>query len=228
MTRGGEEVTVVWWMHACIELIYRGKHLFIDPHDGGSIGVGVPKPPRRADYVLVTHNHYDHNAAETVAKPDAQVVMEREGVFQLGPFQVKGLKLPHDEFNGSLRGWVTAYMVEAGGLRLLHLGDIGAWPREDELEAMRGVDVVFVPAGDVYTLPVPKAVKLVEEIGARIVVPIHYWLPGIHLPLEPLDRFLSEARRMARVRLDTNEFRVSRDTLPERQTLVVPAPPRRG
>lgn len=222
----GEEIGIAWWMHACIELIYEGSHLFIDPHDGGSIGVGVPKPPKRADYVLITHEHYDHNAAETIARDGARIVRERTGSFRLGPYHVTGLRVPHDEFNGSMRGWVTAYLIEAGGLRLLHLGDIGGWPSEDVLEAMRGVDVVFVPAGDVYTLPVRKAVRLVEEIGARIVVPIHYWLPGIHLPLEPLDKFISEARRMKRVRLETNEFTVSRENLPETQTLVIPSPPR--
>ncbi|HID80280.1 MAG TPA: hypothetical protein EYP48_00995 [Ignisphaera sp.] len=37
----GKVIEVRWWGHACVEIVYAGKRLMIDPHDGGSLGVYV-------------------------------------------------------------------------------------------------------------------------------------------------------------------------------------------
>jgi L-ascorbate metabolism protein UlaG (beta-lactamase superfamily) len=214
-------VLVRWWGHACFEIAYEGRVLVIDPHDGGSLGVGIEPPRVRADYVLVTHNHYDHNAVDVVRRDGTVVVSEREGDFQLGPYRVRGVKLPHDEFEGRLRGHVVAYRVEAGGLAILHLSDLGRKLRVEEAEKLKPVDVVLLPAGGVYTLHPRQALESAELLEARLVIPMHYWVPGIHLPLEPIDTLLRYAKKWRVVRLDTNELEVSREELPEQRTIVV-------
>ena len=218
---------IAWWLHACFELEYEGRRLLIDPHDGGSLGVGFQPPRVRPDYVLVTHEHYDHNAVEVV-EGQPQVVRERVGEFELPPFRVRGVRLPHDEFNGRLRGHVVAYRVEAGGLAVVHLSDLGRPLTREEAEQLKPVHVALVPAGGVYTLHPRQALETASLLEARVVVPMHYWLPGMQLPLEPLDTFLRYAKKWRVVRLDTNSFEVSVEELPEQPTIVVPSPPGRG
>ena len=123
-----------WWLHACFELESAGKKLVVDPHDGGSLGVGFAAPRVTADYVLVTHEHYDHNAVEKVSDERTVVVREKTGEFALGPFRVKGVRLPHDEFNGRIRGFVTVYRIEAEGISVVHLSDLGRVPSEEEAD----------------------------------------------------------------------------------------------
>ncbi len=215
-----------WWGHACFELDYEGRVLVIDPHDGGSLGVGFEPPKVKADYVLVTHEHYDHNAVDVVAGPDTVIIREKVGEFNLGPFRVKGVKLPHDEFEGKLRGHVVAYRIEAGEIVLVHLSDLGRKLRDGEVSEIGNVDVALVPAGNVYTLHPKQALEVAEALGARVVIPMHYWLPGMHLPLEPLDVLLRYAKKWKVVRLDTSELSLSsKSELPEERTIAVLAPP---
>ncbi len=221
-------VTLRWHGHACFEIVYEGRSLLIDPHDGGSLGVGFEPPRARPDYVLVSHEHYDHNAVEPFAAAGARVVREKTGVFTLEPFRVKGVRLPHDEFEGRLRGHVVAYRVEAGSLVIVHLSDLGRRLEEREVEELKPVDVALVPAGGVYTLHPRQALESAEALGARVVVPMHYWLPGMHLPLEPLDSFLRYAKRWRVVRLESSSIVLSRDELPEERSILVLQPPRRG
>ncbi len=200
----------------------------IDPHDGASIGLDFPPPPRNPHYILVTHKHFDHNAVDVVrGESTREVVVEKVGEFTLGPFRVRGVKLPHDEFKGKYRGFVVAYRVEVGGLSFTHLSDAGVPPDEEEAEVLRA-DVVFVPAGGVYTMHPREAAEVLDALGARIGVPIHYWLPGYFLPLDPLDEFLSVVRKKRRVvRLESNSFTISRDALPGEPSVYIPVAPRR-
>jgi len=224
--RSVSAVTIKWHGHACFEIIYEGKRLLIDPHDGGSLGVGFAPPKAEPDYVLVSHEHYDHNAVEVVAKRrDTVVIRGRLGDFVLGPFRVRGVRLPHDEFGGRLRGFVVAYRVEAGGVAVTHLSDLGRPLEEGEAEHLRA-DVALVPAGGVYTLHPRRALEAAEAIGARVVVPMHYWVPGMQLPLEPLDEFLRYAKKWRVVRLEETSFTLEPDGLPERRTIVVLRYPR--
>jgi L-ascorbate metabolism protein UlaG (beta-lactamase superfamily) len=220
-------VRLRWHGHACFEIVYEGRSLLIDPHDGGSLGVGFSPPKATPDYILVTHEHYDHNAVEAVKpeKGDVVVVRERVGEFQLGPFHVTGVRLPHDEFGGRLRGFVVAYRVQVGDVTITHLSDLGRPLEPGEAEKLKA-DVALVPAGGVYTLHPRQALESAQALGARVVIPMHYWLPGMQLPLEPLDELLRYAKKWRVVRTGSNEVELSRDELPEDNVLLVLEPPR--
>ena len=219
-------LTLRWHGHACFELRYGDRSLLIDPHDGGSLGVGFTPPAAEPDYVLVTHEHYDHNAVEAVTRGrgGVEVVRERVGDFQLGPFRVRGVRLPHDEFGGRLRGFVVAYRVEAGGVAVTHLSDLGRPLEPGEAEKL-AADVALVPAGGVYTLHPRQALEAARLIGARVVVPMHYWLPGMQLPLEPLDEMLRYAKKWRVVRLEDAALELAKEELPDEPTVAVLQPP---
>ncbi len=228
MLLASERVLLKWHGHACFEIIYGGKSLLIDPHDGGSLGVGFEPPRARPDYVLVTHEHYDHNAVGVVAGPETVVVRERVGVFSLGPFRVKGVRLPHDEFGGRIRGFVVAYRIEAGGVSIVHLSDLGRRLEEGEARELGPTDIVLAPVGGVYTLHPRAALESSELLGARVLVPMHYWLPGMQLPLEPLDEVLRFAKKWRVVRHTESWIGLGPEELPPREerVLLILKPPR--
>ncbi|MEB3860372.1 MAG: MBL fold metallo-hydrolase [Desulfurococcales archaeon] len=203
--------------HSYFLLRVKGKLVAVDPHDGGSIN--VPTCRVGADYVLVTHDHYDHNAVEVAMGRDTRVYRQRLGSFALDDIHVRGVRVYHDKSGGRLRGWVAAYIIDSGDLKLAHLGDIGD-PAPDTLGELRGADVVFLPVGGVYTIDAQEAWELVEELKPRIAVPMHYWIKGSTLPLDPLDRFLNIARA-PRIVVETGRATISRETLPEKTSIMV-------
>ena len=216
-------VEIEYCGHSYFILRVGERIIAIDPHDGGSIN--LPTCRIQADYVLVTHEHYDHNAVEIAGGREARVYSQRLGEFKLDEILVRGVKVYHDKSKGRLRGWVAAYIINAGNLRLAHMGDLGEIPGEG-LEEFRGLDVMFVPVGGVYTIDAYEAWELVEELKPRIVVPMHYWIKGSTLPLDPLDKFLNIARA-PRIIVETGRTVVRREDLPEKTSImVVRYPPR--
>ncbi|HIC99063.1 MAG TPA: hypothetical protein EYP08_05365, partial [Pyrodictiaceae archaeon] len=143
----------------------------------------------------------------------------------LPPFEVEGVKVPHDEWGGKLRGEVVAYIVRVGDLHFVHLGDIGGRPSEETIGKLHGAHVVFAPAGGVYTLHPKQVLELAREIDANVLIPIHYWLPGIQLPLEPLDTLLRYAKKWRVVHHESNTIMLSLDELPAQPTILVLKPP---
>ncbi|MCE4613149.1 MAG: MBL fold metallo-hydrolase [Desulfurococcales archaeon] len=203
--------------HSYFVIRAKGVTIAVDPHDGGSIN--VPTCRIQADYILVTHEHYDHNAVEVAGGREARIYSQRLGEFRLGEIPVKGVKVYHDKSKGKLRGWVAAYIIDAGDLRLAHMGDLGEIP-EESIEEFKGLEVIFLPVGGVYTIDAYEAWGLVEELRPRIVVPMHYWIKGSTLPLDPLDRFLNIARA-PRIIIETGRTTLSRGELPEKTSIMV-------
>ncbi len=205
-----------WHGHACFEVVdSSGFTIALDPHDGYSIGL---KPPSfKADAVLITHEHFDHNAYSIVAKPGAERHSMREGGFLVGgKYRVTGLKLYHDKVRGRRRGEVVVYRVEVEGVSILHLGDLGHVPSDTVLAPLKPVDVVLVPVGGTFTIDPREAIEVLKTLDPRVAIPMHYWVKGVNLPLLPVDVFVELARESYEVTaLEANELRLVPEELQE-------------
>ena|SRR3989338_1810196 len=182
---------IVWKGQACFFLAAsRGKQeqvrIVIDPYEES---IGLKPPQVEADMVLVTHDHFDHNNAKAVR--GEPMVISGPGEYELKDVFIKGIASWHDNAEGKDRGKNTMYVIEAEGLRLCHLGDIG----QDELSAEQvgqigNVDILFIPVGGTYTVAAKGAAKIISQIEPRMVIPMHYALPRLKVKLEPVDEFL--------------------------------------
>ncbi|MBR3409950.1 MAG: MBL fold metallo-hydrolase [Candidatus Methanomethylophilaceae archaeon] len=176
-----------WHGHACFEF-ENGEHtVVIDPHDGRSLGI---KPPAAsADIVLMTHEHYDHRAA-WIINGNHEDVMAREGRFSVKGLEVEGFRTFHDTTGGSERGMNTVYLFEMDGLRICHCGDLGCIPGDDIISRIKGVDILMVPTGEVFTMEMRDVRRFIELVNPTITVPMHYRVGGLTLPISTIDDFL--------------------------------------
>ena len=95
--------------HACFEL--RGSRVTVvfDPFGG----IGMPEPKAKADIVLCSHSHRDHNNVAPVLKRGGTVLEGFTGpytYFQGVPIQ--GIATFHDTVEGSQRGRNSIYVFE--------------------------------------------------------------------------------------------------------------------
>lgn len=210
-------VLVTWHGHACVELkASTGFTVVFDPHDGVSLGI---KPPSvKADLVLVSHDHFDHNATHIVAKPGAKVLKMNYGEVVVGDVRVRGFKSYHDKSRGAERGLNTIYMVEIEGFKVVHLGDLGDRPDDDTMREVGGAHLLITPVGGRYTIGPGEAWSLVEELKPVNVMPIHYRIPGLKLPIQPVDDFLKLVKGYNVVRLDKSSFNLGE----YRNSVIVP------
>ena len=108
-----EQLTLRWHGHACFSLTCRDFTVVLDPYADHYVR-GLSPLRLAADLVLCSHTqHDDHNAAGLVSP--------RTG--HANPFRVTEIPTFHDPEGGRLRGKNTIHLLEAGGLRVAHMGD---------------------------------------------------------------------------------------------------------
>ena len=209
---------IVWHGHACFE-VHDKLTVVMDPHDGKSLGI---KPPAvKADIVLVSHDHFDHNCTR-VLKGDFTVVRE-PGRHDVKGVKILGIEAAHDEQGGLKRGKVVMFKFQLGGVEFCHCGDLGQTLSPKQLESLGKIDVLFLPVGNVFTINANQAQRLVSVLRPAVAVPMHYRYGGLSLSIQPVEPFL-EAAPKDMVRRVGNEVEFVKEELPEETEIWVFSP----
>lgn len=157
--------------------------------------LGINDDVHDADYILITHDHYDHFSPEDiekVAKSDSILVVPermqgkaqevagivgrietvKPGVYR----EMNGLEFETvpaynilKAFHPKSAGWV-GYILRIDGRRIYIAGDTDATKEAKEVKC----DIALVPIGGTYTMDAKKAAELVNAIRPDVAIPTHY------------------------------------------------------
>jgi L-ascorbate metabolism protein UlaG (beta-lactamase superfamily) len=94
---------------------------------------------------------------------------------------------------GEKRGENIVFLFTMEDIRFCHLGDLGHILNEKQIQLLQSVDILFIPIGGTYTLDGKKAWDVIKKINPLIIIPMHYKIEGLSLPIAPLDDFISYA-----------------------------------
>lgn len=180
-----------------------GTNLVIDPFFTDNPGFTGSVDDIEADFILVTHGHYDHVA-------DLVGLAERTGATCIATFEIatflenQGLNVSPQHIGGGVQypfGYVKLTAALHGGMvnlpgaesfttlpagilinfgsgqRLHHAGDTGLLM---DMQLLKGkVDVAILPIGDRFTMGPEDAVTAVDFIEPKVVIPCHFdtWPP---------------------------------------------------
>jgi L-ascorbate metabolism protein UlaG (beta-lactamase superfamily) len=211
---------ITWLGHSCflIETAI-GTRLIIDPYLSGSYNGDVAYGPvaEAADAVLVTHQHPDHNAVQSVLG-DPRILIEPETA-NVGNVEVRGVPVFHDERRGKDRGTNTIIVMRTEGLNVVHLGDLGHELDDQTVEAIGPVDVALVPVGGYFTIDAEGAARVVDKLAPKIAIPMHFKTDSIAFSIAPVDDFIADKPHVQRPGSSTLEL--SRESLPAETTIVL-------
>ena len=107
-------------------------------------------------------------------------------------------------------------------MTICHLGDLGHIPSQDQVEQLNDIDVLLVPIGGHVTLTGARAAEVVNILEPRIVIPMHYKVPGLKAKIENASRFLKEMAVETPERLDS--LRITKGQLPEQTRVALLEP----
>ena len=174
--------------HSTIKINKSNKIIYIDPNN-------IKNGLNDADYIFITHNHYDHFSEVDIkkVKNNETIIIITEDLYtntlKLGfngmniitvkpneNYQVDGIKFStisayntNKTFHPKENEWV-GYIIELENSKYYIAGDTDITDENKKVKC----DVAFVPVGGTYTMDFKEAAHLINEIKPKIAVPIHY------------------------------------------------------
>ena len=183
---------------SCITIENGDHKIIIDPFLTGNPLAGAKQEDIECSHVLLTHGHGDHfgDTIEIAKRNDATVI----ATYELASFcGSKGLKFhlmhiggAHDFDFGRVKltiahhgggfgqnaeiytGPPVGFLITMGGKTVYNAGDTGLFYDMKLIGEMNQIDLAFLPIGDNFTMGIDDAVKAVEFLKPRKVVPVHY------------------------------------------------------
>lgn len=208
---------IYWYGQACFKLKGKTTSIIIDPYDPEFTGLKVPRD-FEADIVIKTHDHKDHNNLSAVTGEPIRV--EGPGEYEIKGASIVGVSVFHDNEQGTQRGGNTVYNIQLDGLNIVHLGDLGHKLSEEQVDQIGSCDILMVPVGGTFTIDATVAAEVVSQLEPQVIIPMHYMVPGLKFPLDPVDNFLKEMGLESPEAL--NKLSITKDKLPpEPQVLVL-------
>ncbi len=199
-------VRVKYLGHAAVYVEGEGLRGLIDPFlSGNPKASSAPGDYEEISHIFVTHGHGDHlgdsleiakrTGATLISNYDLCFLLDKEGI-SMHPMHIGGrFRFPFGSVkmtpalhgSGVERGGQLLYGGVAGGflieveeMKMYHAGDTGL-TLDMQLLREENVDVAFLPIGGNFVMDVDDAVRAVDFIRPRKVVPIHYdTFPVIH------------------------------------------------
>lgn len=175
---------ITWIEHASFRITLEGKLIYIDPWN-----VKKAYPP--ADFILITHDHYDHFSIKDIdrLKKSSTIILcpqivadklhgYKTVVFKPGDkkligklsFEAVAMYNINKPYHPKSAGY-TGFIIEGGGIRIYNAGDTDIIP---EMKKLRDITVAILPCGGTYTMDAEECVKCAEIIKPRAAIPAHY------------------------------------------------------
>ena len=195
---------IAWIGHSCFRMLSNGMTFVTDPFDET---FGYKMPDIIADVVTESHQHHDHNAHLRIK--GKFVLINDDGEYRVDGCSIRGIKTYHDESLGIQRGNNTVYIFSFDeGIKVVHMGDIGHAPDERFFSEIGKVDILMIHTGGIYTVGPEKALRIVNRIEPKIVIPMHYKTVHVGFALSQVDEFLASSRMtgIKMKELDTEKF----------------------
>lgn len=173
--------------HSCVKLS-ENKIIYIDPY-------GITNNFNDADYIFITHSHYDHfspDDIEKLKKENTKIIVTQdlyENALDLGfneknilvvepnkQYEIDDIKFSTviaynklKPFHMKSKAWV-GYIIIINEKSYYITGDTDLTPEMLNIKC----NVAFVPVGGTYTMNAEEAAEFVNKIKPDLAIPIHY------------------------------------------------------
>ena len=218
---------ITFYAHASFRLEADGPSVVTDPYTPGPEGSNFDPIDEPADLVILSsatdsfHSDPSHVRGDPTVVNALELPPEGEEVLGLRIRPFPAMESYTFDF-GRDPDANALYLFTLGGLRVLHMGDIGNPVPPEHLEALAGnVDVLFALTGAHATISLEDLDVAIAAIGPRVVIPMHYHNPRGVLEIEPVDTFIERCPSEAVTRVDGPELELTPETLPETMHVYV-------
>ena len=186
-----QDLKFTFFKHASFCIEFGGRRIYVDPVSSYAQYNKLPK----ADIVLITHSHYDHfdrSAVDDLTTHESVIICDKttaEGFegecFLMTPgtrakafdkIEIEAVAAyntseGHTDFHPKAREDCGYVLTLDEKIKIYIAGDTEP---TDEMLALKGIDIAFLPVNQPYTMTVDQAVMAVKTIQPKIFYPYHY------------------------------------------------------
>lgn len=222
--------TITWLGHATFVMSTNtGLKVLLDPTNPGAYN---PAPVDGVDAITVSHEHPDHNYVRmATGRPLVLRGLTPDG-FATVDQTIKGVRIRtvatyHDTEQGAQRGRNAVFIFELPGLTIAHLGDLGHELDAQQVSAVGPVDVLMTPMAGGPTIGPKTAVKVIDQLQAKVIVPMHYATAAMAAAsgrgpsMAGVDALLNVLDPSVQVQQATHTVTLVSGELPSRRTVMV-------
>jgi L-ascorbate metabolism protein UlaG (beta-lactamase superfamily) len=213
---------IKWLAHASFLIEGDGLRIITDPYHPQEMGFPVITEP--ADIVIRSSDDDRGHCYAEMIRGEPEVVTATD-IVDSGA-TVQGLtisaipvleSLIHKD--SPLDNAMYSFTVE--GIRISHMGDVGNPLTDEQLEGLADTDVLLALTGGPPTIELDDLYQAIEILKPRLVIPMHYKLPGTRLKMLPVTEFTRRFADEAVEWVDGPEIELSRNTLPHETRVAV-------
>jgi L-ascorbate metabolism protein UlaG (beta-lactamase superfamily) len=189
---------ITYYGHSCFLVSIGGFKVLFDPFiSPNPKAANIDINTIEADYILVSHGHYDHIAdLETIAKRTGATVianyeivtwLEKKGLDKTVAMNIGGkaimdfaivkmVKAVHSSMlpDGSYGGAPAGFIIETGESTFYYSGDTALHLDMKLIPDMNHIDFAFMPVGDRYTMDVEDALVASNFAGTKKIIGMHF------------------------------------------------------
>ena len=210
---------IKFYAHASFRLEVDGFAVITDPYTPGPHNSGFDSIDEPADVVIMSSASDSFHSDPSHVRGDPTVVnaleLPPEGAEAQGLHVRPFPAMESMTFDFGRDPDANAmYLFTLGGVRVLHMGDIGNPVSREHLDALRGnVDLLFALAGAHATIALDDLDAAIEAIGPPVVIPMHYYSSRGVLDIEPVDAFLERYPADSVTRVNGSELELTPESL---------------
>ncbi len=211
---------IKWYGHASFKITTeKGAKIIIDPYQSGAFGgvISYGKITEEADIVLTSHDHDDHNYTKDIKGTFKHI--NKAGRYEEKGVQIRAIPSYHDPSRGKERGQNLIFVVEADGLTVGHMGDLGHTLAADTLKLVGKLDILLLPVGGFYTINADEATKVMNDLAPMMTIPMHYKTDKCNLPITGVEEFTRNKKAVKAA--GSSEVEITKATLPKSQEVVL-------
>lgn len=208
---GTDRATNITWLgHSSFRIDGGANTIYFDPFV-------LDENPKKANFILMTHDHFDHCARDNVEKLQHNetriistfsciegipgkinsIIPSEHSIYTANAIRVDAFdayninKTYHEKGDGV--GFLLTIGYVSGNVTIYHAGDTDNIPEFEDLADR--VDVLLIPIGGKFTMDAEDAADAVKIIKPKVVIPMHYnsdryGVEGIQADPERLEELL--------------------------------------
>ncbi len=184
--------------HSCFHIVVNGKKLLFDPFiSGNPLAKSIDIKSIEADYILVSHGHYDHTldlvalanqtGALVITNFEISNWLHKNGIKKTHPMNIGGhwifefgkvkcVNAVHSSSmpDGTYGGNAMGFLIEAPEKNFYYAGDTALHYDMKLIGDFKKMDFSFLPVGNNYTMGVDNAVIASDFIRCDKIIGMHF------------------------------------------------------